>query len=24
MIHFHYGFEIADRKQLIEITSPIS
>ncbi|SUZ70849.1 uncharacterized protein METZ01_LOCUS23703 [marine metagenome] len=24
MIHFPYGFEIADRKQLIEITSPIS
>jgi len=24
MIHFPYGFEIADRKQLNEITSPIS
>jgi len=24
MIHFPYGFEIADREQLIEITSPIS
>jgi len=24
MIHFPYGFEIADRKQLIKITSPIS